>query len=164
MASPIPHHAPRGTWWPRRRAISAAHTGWVDTSATDDATDVNDRLGIQVAKWAARNTPASSDSRRSRRSRPASAARPRADAHTNTASTGSARALRQKAMASVGASATRTSGADVDTATTATPSSTRSGVGGAVVAGRDSVGGEAMAAPASHAATSPCPCSKGAKR
>jgi hypothetical protein len=35
---------------PRRRAIRAAHTGWVATNATDDATDVNDRLGTHVAK------------------------------------------------------------------------------------------------------------------
>ena len=50
---------------PRWRAMRAAHTGWVATSATDDATDVNERLGIHVAKWAARNAPASRDRRRS---------------------------------------------------------------------------------------------------
>ena len=60
-AVPIPHQASRGTISPRQRAISAAHTGWVATSATDDATDVKARLGTQVAKWAARNTPDSGD-------------------------------------------------------------------------------------------------------
>src|SRR5262245_45955414 len=123
--------------------MSAAHTGWVATSATDEATDVNDRLGTQVAKWAARNSPASADSRRSRASRPKNASRDRAPRATSRTSTGRARALRQKAMASVGASATRISGAEVDTATTATPNSARSTVGGGDVA-RGGEGGEAM--------------------
>ncbi len=108
--------------------MSAAQTGWVATSATEDATEVNDRLGTQVAKWAARNSPATADSRRSRASSPGNASR--ALTATRRPSTGRARALRQKAMASAGASATRISGAEVDTATTATPRSARSRAGG----------------------------------
>ena len=122
----MPHHASRGTCSPRHRAMSAAHTGWVATSATDDATDVNDRLGTHVAKWAARNSPATSARRRSRRSSVAASRRRSPGASTTAPRTGSASALRQNAIASDGASAARISGADVDTATTATPSSARS--------------------------------------
>ena len=108
--------------------MSAAHTGWVATSATDDATVVKDRLGTQVAKWAARNTPASSAPPAGRPARPAISSR-RRTAHTG-ARTATARALRQKAMASEGASASRIRGADVDTASTATAISPRSPAGG----------------------------------
>src|ERR687897_976052 len=112
--------------------MRAAHTGCVQTSATDDATDVNDRLGTQVAKSAPRNSPATTESRRSRASSRRSSRRDRTA--TTSPSTGSANALRQNATASVGASATRTSGAAVDTATTARPNRARSSVGGALPA------------------------------
>ncbi len=121
--------------------MSAAHTGCVATSATDEATDVKDRLGTQVAKWAARKRPAMRASRCSRRSSVAASCRRSREASTTAPRTGSANALRQKAIASDGASAARISGAEVDTATTATPSSTRSTVGGR--AGAGGLGGRA---------------------
>ena len=97
--------------------MSAAHTGWVATSATDDATVVNDRLGTQVAKWADRSTPARSAPRPGR-GQPGDLVPPADGAQRPRTAT--ARALRQKAMASAGASASRISGAEVDTAATAT--------------------------------------------
>ena len=89
----IPHHAMVGTNSPRMRAMTAAQIGWVATSATDDATDVKDRLGIhdrevsgehhpgenrQPSFLRARPQPAHLD----RGDAPAPPARARADANT----------------------------------------------------------------------------------
>src|SRR5579872_6165512 len=57
-ATAIPDQAVRVIRSPPARARSAAHTGWVETSATDEATVVSERLAIHAAKWAPRTTPA----------------------------------------------------------------------------------------------------------
>src|SRR5439155_19337040 len=92
--------------------------------ATDDATEVNDKLGIQVPKCSARNIPAIAAVRSCGRVNARSSRRLR------TRATGTITALpssvRQKATAIVGASASRTSGPDVETAMTATARSTAS--------------------------------------
>ena len=124
----MPSQAWAGTSSPRARASSAAHTGWVATRATDDATVVNDRLGTQVAKWADRNSPASRAPPAGPGASRAISARRRA-AHTGPR-TATAKALRQKATASAGARASRISGAAVDTAATATAMRARSRGGG----------------------------------
>ena len=46
----MPIHARRPTGVPRIPASSAVHTGWVQTSATEDATVVRLMLGTHVAK------------------------------------------------------------------------------------------------------------------
>ena len=96
----------------------------VETSATDDATDVYEMLGTHSAKCSARSTPATSDSLTSppvsRRSRS------RWVVTTMPPTTGRAMALRQNAMARAGAAATRTRGAEVDTAAAARTSRARS--------------------------------------
>ena len=101
----------------RARAISAAHTGWVQTRAVEVAAVVNFTLGTQVPKWTASATPA----------RPHSAAVDRFMARTSGtrtvavtgANTPTAKALRQNAMASAGAAAYVMRGADDDTAASA---------------------------------------------
>src|SRR6266545_6551674 len=123
-ATPMPVQACAGTCSPRPRAMSAAHTGWVATSATEDATDVNERLGTQVAKWAASSNPAVTARRRSRPVSRWNSAEWRDAVHGT--STPIANVLRQKATASVGAAASRTRGAEVDTAATANARSARS--------------------------------------
>src|SRR5687768_5943909 len=50
-----------------RNETSATKTGFVVTSAVDEATDVYDRDDIQLAKWTARKVPLSSASPISRR-------------------------------------------------------------------------------------------------
>src|SRR3954466_6061607 len=109
--------------------MSAAQIGCVATSAVADAKLGNPTLGTHVAKWAARNTPAATASRRSRASRPRSSSRCRSRAHGT--STPDAIAFRQNAMARVGAAVAAISGADVDTAAIAIVSSSRSAGGGA---------------------------------
>src|SRR4051794_29732939 len=66
IAIAMPAQVARFTTSPRARAITAAQAGWVATSATDEETEVYDRLGIQVAKWAPRRSPAPQVRRRTR--------------------------------------------------------------------------------------------------
>lgn len=49
-ATAVPNHVRRPTAMPIRRLSRAAQTGWVHTSATDDATVVSPMLGTHVAK------------------------------------------------------------------------------------------------------------------
>src|SRR5258708_40157260 len=109
----MPSHAGRGIASPRARARIAVQTGCVQTRATDEATLVNDRLGIHVPKWAASSTPAATDFRLSVGESRATSRRRRTTAGLSTPD---ARALRQKAIANAGTAASRMSGADVDTA------------------------------------------------
>src|SRR5262249_2815190 len=130
-APPTPTHPPRQTRRPRARASSAAHTGWVATSAVDEATEDSTTDGTQVPKCAASSDPASSDSHHCRRSSRRSSARRRSPAHGS--STPAAIAVRQNAMASAGAALAAMIGPAVDTAASATASRPRSRGGGSLI-------------------------------
>ena len=69
-ASSSPHQTAAGSRTPEIRAASAVQIGVVVTSATEAATVVIDRLGSQAAKCAARNSPATTELRRSRGPQP----------------------------------------------------------------------------------------------
>jgi hypothetical protein len=118
---------------PRERAISAAHAGCVATNAVDEATEVNRRLVIHVAKCAASKTPAPPISCHSKRRSVRSRAPRR---HNATGSkTPAAAALRQNAIAKAGAAVAAINGPDVETAVTATAMSNRSVCDGAANSG-----------------------------
>src|SRR6266511_563572 len=107
-ARPTPSQVALGTGIPRRRAISAAHTGWVATRAVAVATLVSFALGTHVPKCPARANPASTDNSPARRPSPGrnrSASWWRRPAIATGAMTPTARALRQNAIASAGAAA-----------------------------------------------------------
>ena len=124
----MPIHATRVIATPRRCAIRAAHTGCVATRAVEDATVVNRRLGIHVAKCAPSSSP---DSAMSRHCAPVSArTSARWRAATSTAVSPEPSAVRQNAIASAGAAHAAINGPDVEIATTATASSARSVPGG----------------------------------
>ena len=130
----MPIQAIRVIATPRRCAISAAHTGWVATSAVEDATVVNRRLGTHVAKCAPSRTPDSAISRHCARSSARTSARCRNATHTEVIP--EPRAVRQNAIARAGAVHAAMSGPDVEIARTATASSAMS-----VPGGRDRVAG-----------------------
>ena len=130
----MPNHATRVIATPRRCAIRAAHTGCVATRAVEDATVVNRRLGIHVAKCAPSSSP---DSAMRRHCAPVSArTSARWRATTSTAVSPEPSAVRQNAIASAGAAHAAINGPEVEIATTATASSARS-----VPGGRDRVAG-----------------------
>ena len=134
----MPTHAIRVIATPRRCAISAAHTGCVATSAVEDATVVNRRLGIHVAKCAPSSTPDNDMSRHCARVSARTSARWRNA--TSTDVNPEPRAVRQNAIASAGAVHAAISGPDVEIAMTATASSAMS-----VPGGRDRVAGAGAA-------------------
>ena len=108
----------------RSRAISAVQTGVVVTSAIEAATVVIDRLGSQAAKCAARNSPASSELRRSRGAGRSAPARSRVSSTGSSAAAPAA--LRQNAIARTGATTSAVSGPDSEMPTTATAMIARS--------------------------------------
>ena len=55
-----------GCSWRKTRDITTAKSGAVFTSSTEAATEVCERLAIQVAKWSASATPEATSSRRVR--------------------------------------------------------------------------------------------------
>ena len=128
----MPTQTGRETCRPAARASSAAHTGWVTTRAVEDATEVSVTLGTQVAKCAARNTPASRASPQPRRSSARISDR-RATSAAGS-STPPAIRLRQAAMARAGAAVAAISGPAVDAASTATAIRAASRGGGTVTA------------------------------
>jgi hypothetical protein len=105
---------------PWAAAIRPCQTGWVATRAVAVATEPSCTLGIQVAKCSASATPASSANRPLRLRNWGTSAR-RGPAVIGV-STAKASPLRQNAMARAGAAAKAISGADVETAMTATVS------------------------------------------
>ena len=93
MAIPIAPITVRETVSPRKaREKPSVKSGVVFTSRTEAATDVKDRLAIQVAKWTPRATP---DATSSARVRPDRAGHERrADAAANGARSSEARPMR----------------------------------------------------------------------
>jgi hypothetical protein len=117
-ARPMPSQPARVGRRPCAAAIRPCQTGWVATSAVAVATEPSCTLGIQVAKCRASATPARTakvplgprNVRSSVRRGPA----------VIGVSAANARPLRQNATASAGAAANAMSGAEVETASTAT--------------------------------------------
>ncbi len=121
MLTAIPHHTMRAGRTPENRASSADHTGWVEIMAVLSATLVSRKLGIQVAKCAARATPgptAASGPAGRRNRREVTAIHPAVNA--------AASRQRYIAMASEGAAQAAIRGADALTHPTATTSSSAS--------------------------------------
>ncbi len=108
---------------PWAAAIKPCQTGWVATRAVAVATEPSWTLGIQVAKWAASASPASTQKIKLRRETEAISVR-RGPSVIGVSAT-AARPLRQNAMARAGAAANAISGADEEIARTATASASR---------------------------------------
>jgi hypothetical protein len=121
----------------------AAHTGCVATSAVAEATEVKLRDGIQVPKCSASQTPATADARHCWRP-VGSAPRRRRSSRTRPVAP-LPQQQRQNAMARAGAVHAAMIGPEVDTAITATASSSPVRRSGSTTAGRAGTG-PAMAA------------------
>ena len=134
----MPTHADRGMCAPRHRAMRAAQTGWVATRAVDDATVVNRSDGIHVAKCSPRSSPDDPISHHSWRLRRRTSVRCRHMTHGAVAA--EPRKQRQKAIARAGATVAAMIGPDEEMNRTATPSQTRSAVGGRPRVGAELVG------------------------
>jgi hypothetical protein len=122
----------RGTYAPRNRAITAAQTGCVAISAIEEATLVNRRLGIQVAKCRPKNKPAINATQRSR------VFIERISATSRRPAKGSVKAVpkkhRQKAIANAGAVVSAIKGPDADIPIKATDNKSTALAGGRTIA------------------------------